>query len=56
MKYSTLCTSSTTTFITCEATCFDLNYISSSGLLTIEYYRCCAWWYPNMHSICNTQL
>jgi hypothetical protein len=36
VKYITLCTSSTTTFITCEATCYDLNYRSSSGLLTIE--------------------
>jgi hypothetical protein len=34
INYNTLCTSSTTTS---EATCFDLNNRSSSGLLTIEF-------------------
>jgi len=36
-KIYELCTSSTTTFIICEATYFDLNYRSSSGLLTIKF-------------------
>ena len=34
---NTLCKSNTTTFIICEVTCFDLNYRSSSGILTIEF-------------------
>ena len=37
VNYKTVCRSSTTGFITCKATCFDLNYRSSSGLLTIKF-------------------
>ena len=37
IRYKTLFTPSITVFIVCQATCFDLNYRSSSGLLKIEF-------------------